>query len=171
MQMHEPVLYKNHQFRIAHDLDVPNIRVLVNSAYKELGDLGLNYTGTYQDEQTTRERMSAGRSYLLEKEGQLIGTVLLHKENHFTRKNSAYVSQLAVTPSLKNRGYGSLFMDLCEDLARKEGYQSIQLDTAKPAKRLVDWYVKRGYRIVGAVRWAGKTYDSWIFEKNLVTNS
>lgn len=30
---------------------------------------------------------------------------------------------------------------------------------------LVDWYLRRGYEIVGEMRWEGKTYDSWIFEK------
>ena len=27
--------------------------------------------------------------------------------------------------------------------------------------------VKRGYQIVGETRWEGKTYESWIFEKQI----
>ncbi|MBK9322911.1 MAG: GNAT family N-acetyltransferase [Bdellovibrionaceae bacterium] len=42
------------------------------------------------------------------------------KENWFTGKNSAYVSQLAVIPMLKKNGLGTLLMDLCEDLAKKK---------------------------------------------------
>lgn len=168
MQTPEIFSFKNQAFRLAQDSDVPRIRHLVNSAYKELADMGLNYTATYQDEQVTRERISKGRAFLLEKEGLLIGTVLLKKENWFTGKNSAYVSQLAVTPALKSQGLGSLLMDACEELARREGFDSIQLDTAKPASHLVAWYTKRGYKIVGETHWEGKTYESWIFEKTLV---
>lgn len=160
--------FGNHSLRLAERSDVPNIRQLVNSSYKELADMGLNYTATYQDEKTTLERISQGRAFLLETEGRLIATVLLKKENHFTGKNSAYVSQLAVSPERKKSGLGSMLMDFCEDLAAKEGFNSIQLDTAKPAGHLVTWYLKRGYKIVGETRWEGKTYESWIFEKELV---
>ena len=129
--------------------------------------MGLNYTATYQDEQITRERISKGRAFLLENDGLLIGTVLLKKESWIAEKNSAYVSQLAIAPALKKQGFGSLLMDWCEDLARKEGFESIQLDTAKPASHLVEWYLKRDYKIVGETQWEGKSYASWIFEKIL----
>ena len=58
-------------------------------------------------------------------------------------------------------------MDLCEDIARKENFEAIQLDTAKPAAHLVAWYLRRGYEIVGETKWEGKTYESWVFEKKL----
>jgi hypothetical protein len=44
--------------RPVKDSDIPAIRLLVNSAYKELSDMGLNYTGTYQDEEVTRNRIN-----------------------------------------------------------------------------------------------------------------
>jgi ribosomal protein S18 acetylase RimI-like enzyme len=168
MKEREIFSFRNQIFRRARESDVPNIRLLVNSSYKELADMGLNYTATYQDEQITLERISKGRAFLLEKEGTLLGTVLLKRENWFTGKNSAYVSQLAVAPTMKRQRLGSLLMDLCEDLAIKEGFESIQLDTAKPAQHLVSWYKKRGYKIVGETHWEGKTYESWIFEKSLI---
>ncbi len=162
----ESFIYKGQSFRVARDSDVPKIRHLVNSAYKELADMGLNYTATYQDEETTRDRISKGKAYLLEREGQIIGTFLLKKDNWFTQTNSAYVGQVAVQPELKKQGLGSLLMDFCEHLAILQGFQAIQLDTAKPATHLVTWYLKRGYKIIGETHWEGKTYESWIFEKN-----
>ena len=164
----EPFIYKGQNFRVVQDSDVSCIRQLVNSAYKELADMGLNYSGTYQDEKTTRERISKGKAYLLEKNGETIGTVILKKANWFTQTNSAYVSQLAVRPDFKKQGIGSLLMDLCEHLATQQAFQAIQLDTAKPATHLVTWYLKRGYKIVGETHWEGKTYESWIFEKILI---
>lgn len=149
------------------DVDVPAIRLLVNAAYKELADMGLNYTATYQDEKTTRERINQERAFVLERDGEIVGTVLFSVKNYFTNKNSAYVSQLAIHPPLKRSGMGSFLMDFCEQLAWSEGFESLQLDTAKPAHHLVDWYKQRGYQIVGETHWEGKTYESWIFEKQV----
>lgn len=153
------------EIRIVEDKDIPALRKLVNLAYQELADLGLNYTATYQDEATTRERVSSGRAFVVFKQNQMIATVLFSKKNYFTDQNTAYVGQLAVHPDFKKQGWGDRLMDLCENLAQKENYRGIQLDTAKPAQHLVTWYLKRGYKIVGETHWEGKTYDSWIFEK------
>lgn len=151
----------------AEDHHVPEIRVLVNAAYKELSDMGLNYTATYQDEEKTRERMKEGKTFILLEDQSIVATILYFEKNEFSKKHTAYVGQLGVTPKYKRMGLGSILMDHCENLAREEGYEAIQLDTAKPATHLVNWYLKRGYEIVGSTHWEGKTYDSYIFEKTL----
>lgn len=127
----------------------------------------MNYTGTYQDEEITRERLGKGRGFVLECDGELLATVLLSRKNEITGRDSAYISQLAVSPKLKKKGLGSLLMDHCEELARDEKIPCVQLDTAQPASHLVSWYLSRGYRIVGTKQWDGKTYASWIFERDL----
>src|SRR5438132_12820454 len=43
----------------------------------------------------------------------------------------------------------------------------LRLDTAEPAQDLIGWYERRGCHPVGEVRWAGKTYDSIVMEKDL----
>lgn len=160
-----------YEIREATDADIPAIRLLVNAAYRELADMGLNYTATYQDEAVTRERISKGRAFILVVKNEIVGTVLFTSQNYFTNRKSGYVSQLAVQPNLKRLGLGSILMDLCERAARSEGYDSVQLDTAKPALHLVNWYTSRGYKIVGETRWEGKTYESWIFEKDIALRS
>ena len=55
--------------------DVSAIRRLVNDAYRELEDLGLNFTGTYQDEQTTFERMQGAEVYLLYRQNELVASI------------------------------------------------------------------------------------------------
>jgi ribosomal protein S18 acetylase RimI-like enzyme len=161
--MNKHLLFQS--LRQATQDDIPALRKLVNQAYQELADLGLNYTAVDQDEEKTRERLNKGRAFVLTAENNLIATVLLSAENHFTEKNTAYVSQFAVAPKFKKSGLGSLLMDHCESLAQLEKFEGVQLDTAKPAKHLVNWYLKRGYQIVGEKHWDGKTYDSFIFEK------
>jgi len=147
--------------------DAPSIRSIVNQAYKELADMGLNYTATFQDEDETRRRMSKGRVLLIEDAGQPVGTILIFEENKVSERHSAYLGQFGFLPEYKGRGLGSRVMDYMESLARKEGFECVQLDTAKPAEHLVQMYLRRGYRIVSDTHFEGKTYESWIFEKDL----
>lgn len=157
----------NFILRLAEEKDIPSLRKLVNEAYKELSDMGLNYTATYQDEEKTKERIKKGRAFVLVENEQLVATILFSQENHFTNKKTAYISQFAVANRYKKNGLGTRLMDHCEKLAQEENFEGVQLDTAKPATHLVNWYLKRGYRIVGEKHWEGKTYESWIFEKEL----
>lgn len=107
--------------RLVSEADIPQIRVLVNQAYKELADMGLNYTATYQDEEITRSRVSKGRA-----------------------------------PDHKKQGLRLLLMDYCEELTKREKFEAVQLDTAKPANHLVRWYQSRGNKIVGEDHYEGK---------------
>lgn len=158
---------RSYLLRSAGHSDVPELRRLVNSAYKELSDQGLNYTATFQDEETTLRRLSEGTAFVLLDEQKIIATILLSEKNFSTGTRSAYLSQFAVSPPYKKAGIGRFLMDFCEELARKKGYQTVQLDTAKPAEHLVRWYLKLGYRVVGEAYWEGKTYESYIFEKDI----
>jgi predicted N-acetyltransferase YhbS len=150
---------------LATENEISTIRHLVNAAYQQLAEMGLNYTATFQDEEKTRERISTGRCFLFKANEQIIGTILFSVENHFTGRKTAYLGQFGVWPEYKKQGIGSSLMDYCEKLAQSEGFEGIQLDTAIPAQHLVDWYLKRGYETVGQVHFDGKTYDSYIFEK------
>jgi ribosomal protein S18 acetylase RimI-like enzyme len=157
---------QNYKIELALDNDVPAITLLVNAAYKELADLGLNYTATYQKDDTTRERISNGRCFLLkDRTNRIVGTILMTVENYFTNRDTAYLGQFGVLPEHKRSGLGTLLIEHCEALAKNEGFEGIQLDTAIPAKRLVDWYLKREYKVVGQQHFDGKTYDSYVFEK------
>ena len=154
-------------FRLATLSDVSQIRTLVNEAYKELADMGLNYTASYQDDEETKKRMAQGRTFVLLSGSEIVGSVLFHEKNYFTEKKSAYISQFAISSKLKRQGLGSIILDFLEQLANDEKFEAVQLDTAKPAKHLTDWYTSRGYKTVGEMHWEGKTYDSQIMEKTL----
>lgn len=154
--------------RKSKESDVSELRILINSAYKELSDKGLNYTATYQDEAKTQERLSKGQGFVLtDIHGKIIATILMSEENYLTQKKTAYLGQFAVLPNLKKQGIGSLLLDFCEQLAKEQNYEAIQLDTAIPAEHLVKMYLRRGYQIVGEIQWDGKTYLSYMFEKPL----
>lgn len=152
--------------RLAFETDVPALRRLVNAAYRVLGEMGLNYTGVFQDEEITRQRMRGREVYILEDEGVLVGTVTFSVEEE-DGERYGYVNQLAVEPSRQRQGLGGRLMDIAEERARDLGLRSVRLDTALPAHHLVRWYAARGYVEIGRTRWSGKTYESVIPEKSL----
>lgn len=155
------------QFRLATDADVPELRRLVNSAYQQLADLGLNFTGTYQDEKITRERMQNNDVYLAFAKDELIGTISLEVETHKGVLPVLYLTQLAVAPKCKRQGLGRTLLRLAEEKAREKGICRLQLDTAAPATHLVKLYLSQGFEIIEEIQWRGKTYRSYIMEKYL----
>lgn len=152
--------------RLANEADVPALRLLVNLAYLQLAELGLNATGTYQDEQITRERMRGVDVYLAFLNDRLVGTISLGVES--TEQGPVlYVSQLAVDPAHQRLGIGGTLLRLAEKRATELGLRNLQLHTAVRAEHLVSMYSKAGYRVTGEVRWPGKTYSSYAMQKRI----
>lgn len=154
-------------YRLATDADVPALRRLVNAAYAELAEMGLNFTGTYQDEEETRARMQGNEVYLAFFGSELAGTISMEVEEREGEPPVLYLGQLAVEPSLKRKGLGRRLLRLAEEKAKEKGLTRLQLDTAQPATHLVALYRSEGYEVVGDVQWEGKTYRSFIFEKRI----
>lgn len=156
----------NYKIELVQQNEITSITHLLNSAYKELADKGLNYTAAFQHEDKTKNRISKGRCFVLKDSlNNILGTILLTEENYITNCKTLYIGQFGVLPELKKNGIGTLLMQHCENLARQEAYVGIQLDTAIPSQHLVDWYQRLGYHIIGKEHYEGKTYDSYIFEK------
>ena len=155
------------QFRLATDADVPALRILVNSAYQQLADLGLNFTGTYQNEDITRERMVNNDVYLAYAHDELVGTISLEVKTNKGDLPVLYLTQLAVAPKFKRQGLGRILLGLAEEKARDKAICRLQLDTAAPATHLVQLYLSQGFEIIEEIQWGGKTYRSYIMEKYL----
>jgi ribosomal protein S18 acetylase RimI-like enzyme len=152
--------------RTAQESDIPQLRRLVNAAYQELADLGLNFTGTYQDDEITRERMKDAEVYLLHRGGELIASMNVSLQEA-DGQICLYINQLAVRPEYKRQGLGSYLLDLAEQRAEAAGIERLRLDTAILALHLLGIYRRRGFVEVEEVQWEGKTYRSIIMEKRL----
>lgn len=148
--------------------DVPVLRQLVNDAYRELADLGLNFTGTFQDEDITRRRMQDAEVYMLHRDGELIASMNVSlKDLDNGNDRCLFIHQLAVRPDQKRRGIGSYLLKLAETRAQQLKISRLRLDTAIPATHLVKLYESRGYAPIEEVQWEGKSYRSFIMEKRL----
>lgn len=163
----------NHQklgalkIRLATIEDVPALRQLLNAAYKQLGEMGLNYNATFQDDELTAEGLIEGRSFVIDRKGQLIGTMKIRQHNAIDSRSCLYIGRFAVLPELQGQGLGLYLLQLAEKIGKREGFSCMQLDTAQPAQHLVKFYQDYGFKIQRSIYFEGKTYTSWIFEKEI----
>lgn len=155
------------QVRLAKLADVPKLRILLNSAYKRLADMNLNFNATFQDDELTADGLLDGRTFVLDLGGKLLGTMKLRKQNVIDDRPCLYVGRFAVDPELQGQGLGLHLLKLVEKLALQEGCQCLQLDTAQPAEHLLKFYQGQGFQIKKPTYFEGKTYVSWILEKSL----
>jgi hypothetical protein len=64
-------------------------------------------------------------------------------------------------------GLGSALLQLAENWARTRAYLELALDMAQPARWLLAYYMRNGYRFVESVRFPGKAYYSVVLSKTL----
>ncbi len=154
------------QFRTAKASDIPQLRNLLNAAYKRLLNMGLNYNATFQDEGLTAKGLFDGGSVLVvEMAGKIIGTMRIKEMNQVDDRKCLYLSRFAVSPDLQKSGLGTVLLNLAERIARRNEFKCMQLDTAQPAKHLVSFYESQGFQVKRPIYYDGKTYVSWILEK------
>lgn len=110
---------------------------------------------TYPSRQAFENDLRRNELYVIEKAGAICGmvtiTTLIDKEYipvaWLTKNDNAiYIHRLAVQPENQGKGYAQKLMDFAEDLARKQGYSSVRLDTFSKNKRNQNFYEKRGYQ-------------------------
>ena len=152
---------------------VEDLTELLHQAYRQLGEMGLNYTAVDQDSATTIRRIQRGECLVAELDGQIVGTVTWYPPQAlgrcawYRRPGVAVFGQFAVRPESQGQGVGSHLMLEVERRARVEGATELALDTAEPAYHLIAYYARRGYRQVETAQWTGKTYRSVIMSKEL----
>jgi GNAT superfamily N-acetyltransferase len=146
---------------------------LLHRAYKRLLDIGLRYVATSQDEERTKGRIAGGVCLVAVIDGKLVGTICYHRSapwagvDWFNLPHVAEVGQFAVEPGLQRNGIGSALMEQVEEMARADGATELALSTAEPATHLINYYEKRGYRIVERTDATQPNYRSVVMSKTL----
>jgi GNAT superfamily N-acetyltransferase len=156
---------------------------LLHRAYRGQMEMGLRPLAGRQDVETTRRRCSSGECYLAVTSGgggsggrgreRIVGTILFHEVEDakgppwFQRPDVDSFSQFAVDPDIQGRGIGGLLLDTVERRAAAAGALHLGLSMAEPDTRLMDFYVRRGYRLVEHWQWPYTNYRSAILSKPL----
>lgn len=146
---------------------------LLHRGYKRLADMNLRFVATYQDVETTRRRSTEGECHVVLHGDRLVGTITLYPPDRcggcawYDRPEVACFGQFTVDPGLQQAGIGSAMITVMEARARALGARELALDTAEPATHLIEYYARRGYRIVDTVQWDVTNYRSVIMSKRL----
>jgi GNAT superfamily N-acetyltransferase len=148
---------------------------LLNAAYRQLGDAGLNYVAVNQGVETTRKRIgTASACWVAKKNGDLVGTICYYEDARheswpawYRRNDVCHFGQFAVDPSLQRLGIGSLLLAKAEERAIDDAKREFACDTAGAAGRLIAYYARRGFRIVGKHTWGHAGYGSVVLSKRL----
>lgn len=154
---------------------IEELTELLHRAYAPLAAQGLRYVATHQDADTTRRRIAGGEDLVAEIDGRIVGNITWHRHTFtggktpwYDRDDVAFFHQLCVEPELQGLGIASQLLEVVEERAREAGAAELACDTAVPAQHLIDWYTRRGYRIVDRADWRPVTnYESVILSKAL----
>ena len=136
--------------------------------------MGLNYTAVDQPPETTLRRIARGTCLVADLDGRLVGTITWYRPQTlehcawYQRTDVAVLGQFGVLPSDQGRGVGTLLISEVEQRARDAGATELALDTAEPARHLIGYYSRRGFRQVEIAQWNDKTYRSVIMSKRLL---
>jgi GNAT superfamily N-acetyltransferase len=156
--------------------DAVALTALLNDAYREWSDRGLNFTAATQDVETTRARTSEGACWVIENNGELAATLTMsfpppddvQQLTSVARvRGRAWIGQIAVRDSLRGKNVARKLYDVACEWASQNRVTSVGLDTAAPAEHLVSMYERWGFQREGIVHFQGKTYDSLVMVQPL----
>ncbi|MEX2218126.1 MAG: GNAT family N-acetyltransferase [Phycisphaerales bacterium] len=105
--------------------------------------------------------------------GRIVGTILFHEVEDakgppwFQRPDVDSFSQFAVDPDIQGRGIGQLLLETAERRAAACGARELGLSMAEPDTKLMEWYLRRGYRFIEHWQWPYTNYRSAILSKTL----
>jgi N-acetylglutamate synthase-like GNAT family acetyltransferase len=142
----------NEQIKKATAEDIPQLVLLINSAYRgesskqgwttEADLLG----GIRTDEESLKELLSKEGSVILKftEEGKIIGCVNLQKQG-----NHLYLGMLTVAPNLQAKGIGKQLLKASEVYAAEQNCSTVVMTVITVRNELLQWYQRHGYSLTG----------------------
>lgn len=135
--------------------DVPELNILVNSAYRgESSKKGWTTEehllgGIRTDEADLSELLKKENVTILKytESGKIIGSVYLEKQ-----ANKLYLGMLTVSPELQGGGIGKKLMQAAEDLAKENNIPKVSMTVISVRKELIKYYERRGYNHTGETK-------------------
>ena len=168
--------------RLAPSDSISELTRLLHRAYAKQVAMGLRPLAGRQDDATTKKRVFSGECYVavrheVEDGGRsrqhLVGSILFHEVEeaqgppYFSKPGIASFSQFAVDPEMQGLGIGLRLLDLCERRAVETGATELACSMAEPDTDLMNFYFRRGYRLIGHWQWPYTNYRSAILSKTL----
>jgi predicted N-acetyltransferase YhbS len=159
--------------RLTDTDSIPELTRLLHRSYGPLAAMGMRFLASHQSDAVTRKRAAGGDCFIAVIDGAIVGTIVFMPAARtdgtpwLDRPEVASLGQFAVEPELQRGGLGVRLMEQVEERAKESGAAEIALDTAEPARHLIEWYEKRGYRLIEYAQWDHTNYRSAIMSKSL----
>ena len=159
---------------VRQDEDWDQLTALLHRAYAPLLAAGMRYHASHQPPAVTRERALSGHGFILERAGEVVGTLSVYGAPqgqsgcaYYDRPGVWHMGQFAVDPTLQSGGWGGRLLDHIEQFARDAGAAELALDTSEHAAHLIAWYQRRGYVQVDTTQWGHTNYLSVVMSRRL----
>jgi len=168
--------------RLAPSDSISELTHLLHRAYAKQVTMGLRPLAGRQDDAMTKKRVFSGECHVAvdhvrvengKTHQKIVGTILFHEVEesqgpaYFDKPNVASFSQFAVDPSYQGQGLGVMLLDLAERRTKESGATELACTMAEPDTALMEFYFRRGYRLVGHHQWPYTNYRSAILSKTI----
>lgn len=135
--------------------DIPELNILVNSAYRgESSKKGWTTEehllgGIRTDEETLTQTLNNEAITVLKytEKNKIIGTISLEKQS-----DKLYLGMLTVSPDLQGGGVGKQLLKAAEAFAKEEKIGKIIMTVISVRTELIAWYERHGYVRTGEIK-------------------
>jgi GNAT superfamily N-acetyltransferase len=154
---------------------IDDLTLLLHRSFAPMGSRGLNCQSVDQTPETTRQRIKRGDCFVAVANRKVVGTITLQAPDPsapircYRAADVASIHQFAVDPDYQGGGIGHALLQVAAIWARTRRYAELALDTPAPLGPLRDYYVRQGFRLIGLVQLMGRTYESAVMAKPLVS--
>lgn len=154
--------------------DMVKLTNLIRSAYARQAEQNLRYWATHQTVEDTIARFATGHGLIAELDNDVIGTLTVRPPQPasqlevYRESDTWTLSQFAVSPKFQGTGVGRRLHDAALAFAGSNGGRWMALDTAAPANKLIEMYLRWGYKVVGECDWRPQTnYLSIVMRRSI----
>ncbi len=161
--------------RKAYKEDLIKIMKMYESCVAGMIKNGIDqWDDTYPDTQTIAQDLENQTYYVAEEKKVIVGGINIDKNQDLTYLDVNWedtsnqflvVHRLAVKEEFWNKKIGKNLMLFTEKMAIKRGLKSIRLDTYSGNLKAMDFYIKLGYRKLGAINLKPNKNEYYCFEK------
>jgi len=135
---------------------------IFSDAVKFLADSGVNqWQDGYPNEEIIGLDIQADRSYIMEDDGEIVGTMVLsfEKDPCYADIKGAWLNdepytvihRPAVSAKIRGKGYGKMLFQYAERLTLESGIHNLRADTHRDNKVMNTYLMKYGYVNCGTV--------------------
>ncbi|QXE03260.1 GNAT family N-acetyltransferase [Terribacillus sp. DMT04] len=138
-------------FRIATEADAPAFLELLSSAFKPLGEMGIDWPSTRATLEMVTDNIKNSTAVVLERDGRLLSTITIRFPWESTSPVSGYpfVWWFATAPDLAGQGIGNKLLDYVENTLLIETFKAPAYTLGTSGRKhpwLLQMYEGKGYK-------------------------